>query len=347
MRRSVVRFALAVCAVSACGEEVYYVQAGARGGSDGAPAADADASASVGADASAAGADAPTVQPDAPAGGIDVAPGCVADEDCPPADGVCAMSRCEAGRCVTVNAPSGTRIVDVPADCHATICDGAGHAAGVLVARANAPTPPGPCLVGTCDELGRPGTTPRPAGTACRAAPGTEMCDGAGSCVECNHTRDCAPGLYCDASHRCGSAPCTDLDCGGACPPCDVGKRCRVDADCQSYACDASTATCVLSQCLDHVQDGNETDLDCGGGICQGCELGQGCLLDLDCLSQACDVPTSKCILEQCADHRADGIESDVDCGGGCSACQSGQKCKGNGDCAPGHVCLTATKTCS
>jgi hypothetical protein len=329
--------------VPACGDEVYYVcpngpgagacprgDIGSSGGGAGASDVEGDAS------------DAEVNPPD----GSDGGPACVHDVDCPPPEGLCAAARCNAGRCETVNAPSGSKVPDVPADCRATICDGAGQEAGTVVARSNVPTPAGPCLVGTCDELGRAGTAARPAGTACGAGPDGKMCDAAGSCVECNHTADCASGLYCDASHRCGSAPCTDLDCGGACSPCDLGKRCDIDADCRSYACDATTATCIQSQCLDHVQDGNETALDCGGGICMGCELGQACLVDADCISQACDATSSKCVSDPCADHRADGPESDVDCGGGCPACQVGQTCRTNGDCAPGHVCLGTRKVC-
>jgi hypothetical protein len=346
--------ALAVCVLSACGDEVYYVcpdGSGAHPCSRAAIAAgDAATSDASGShlDAGASPADDSAAETslveaeslDAGDEVSDASPGCVVDVDCPVPDRRCGTSRCNAGRCETMSAPSGTKVLDVPADCHATICDGAGHSAGAVVARSNAPAPAGPCLVGTCDELGRPGAAPLPAGTACSAGPSGKMCDGAGSCVECNHTRDCAPGLYCDATHRCGSVPCTDLDCGGACPPCGLGKRCRVDGDCQSYACEAASNTCIQSQCLDHMQDGNETDLDCGGGICAGCELGQGCLLDQDCLSQACDATASKCVANQCADHRTDGYETGVDCGGGgCPACGPGQKCKTNFDCAGGHFC--------
>jgi hypothetical protein len=166
------------------------------------------------------------------------------------------------------------------------------------------------------------------------------VCDGAGSCVECNHTHDCAPGLYCDVAHHCGSAPCTDLDCGGACPPCDIGKRCLADRDCQSFACDADSATCIQNQCLDHVWDGNETGLDCGGGICQACELGQGCLVDGDCKSMACNALSHQCITDGCADFRADGLETDVDCGGPiCDSCSPGKKCNSSFDCMSGHFC--------
>lgn len=39
--------------------------------------------------------------------------------------------------------------------------------------------------------------------------------------------------------------------------------------------------------CLDGRTDGNETDVDCGGG-CSGCDAGSGCALPLDCSSNIC-----------------------------------------------------------
>jgi hypothetical protein len=317
--------ALALGVLPACGDEVVHVCASGSGAKACARDAQAEVSPDVPSDAGAP-------PPDADASLAEPAP----PDASPEVAGACA------------SAPSGTKVIDVPGSCRATICDGAGNAAGAIVDRSNVPASPSPCLEGTCDELGRAGTAPLASGTVCAAGPGGKVCDGAGSCVECLRTRDCAPGLYCAASHRCGTAACTDLDCGGACAPCELGKRCHVDADCKSYACDAASATCIQSQCLDHVQDGNETDLDCGGGICAGCELGQRCLLDQDCKSQACDTVTSKCISDGCADHRTDGAETDVDCGGGaCPACEVGKRCKFNGDCPAGHVCLGVQKMCS
>jgi hypothetical protein len=329
--------ALALCVLPACGDEVYRLATGTPTDAR----VDGSASSDTGVPRKDGGPDsndAPAAEraPDAAGGAPTTDAG---TSDAGPETGAVAA--------ICANAPSGAKVLDVPADCHATICDGAGHAAGAVVAQSNVPTPDRPCLVGTCDALGRAGTAPRPAGAACAAPGGGSVCDGAGSCVECNHTRDCAPGFYCDVKHHCGSAPCTDLDCGGACPPCDLGKRCQLDADCQSYACDAASATCIQNQCLDHVQDGNETDLDCGGGICGGCELGQACLLDQDCRSQACDTLSHQCVSDQCADHRTDGAESGVDCGGGlCPSCAVGQACKNNLDCQAGHVCLGQMKVC-
>ena len=67
----------------------------------------------------------------------------------------------------------------------------------------------------------------------------------------CAGGSDCAGGLICE-SNLCVAATCgnatldsgeTDVDCGGACAPCALGKACIVPADCESARCDG--ARCV------------------------------------------------------------------------------------------------------
>ncbi len=41
--------------------------------------------------------------------------------------------------------------------------------------------------------------------------------------------------------------------------------------------------------CSNGTRDGAETDLDCGGGVCLGCELGQACAAASDCVSGRCE----------------------------------------------------------
>jgi hypothetical protein len=244
------------------------------------------------------------------------------------------------------DACSSVYLLDVPADCHATIVCSDRDAATLVVDQNNVPVPSSSCLVGTCDKLGEPGTAPSPIRTPCSTPTGETLCDGLGNCVQCLQASDCPTGQVCGATRRCVTASCTDVDCGGVCPPCANGKKCLSNADCASAACDAASLTCVASECTDHRQDGAETDADCGGGICLPCVLGKSCLVSSDCASQACDAITLRCISDGCRDHRKDGIESDVDCGGYlCNSCQVGQACGSSGDCQSGHVC-NSKKVC-
>jgi hypothetical protein len=145
------------------------------------------------------------------------------------------------------------------------------------------------------------------------------------------------------------------VDCGGECPACGLGFVCNTDTDCggqsvgcgpQCY-CDALTFTCVYNDCYDHKLDGAETDLDCGGALCHPCDLGQHCLVDPDCISTWCDLQTLVCITDHCTDHRTDGDEGDVDCGGPtCPSCLPGQHCNSSADCQSGHFCNGSTKVC-
>jgi hypothetical protein len=176
----------------------------------------------------------------------------------------------------------------------------------------------------------------------------------------CKVDNDCT-SMGCDAlSLTCVANPCTDhqkdgtetdVDCGGGtCPTCADGKHCMVNSDCTSMACDAVSFTCDASQCMDGKPDGNETDVDCGGGQCPQCAIGKKCLGDTDCVSpSACDANSLTCVGNQCADHRKDGNETDVDCGGtdACARCPTGKACMVNSDCQSGHTCNGVTHTCS
>jgi hypothetical protein len=125
--------------------------------------------------------------------------------------------------------------------------------------------------------------------------------------------------------------------------------KCLVDADCASNACDAVTRTCITDPCADHRQDGQETDADCGGSACPTCSIGQACAVDGDCTLPACDGVSFLCVNNPCNDHRRDGTETDIDCGGGdsCLRCKPGQACASSTDCRAGHMCSTTSpKVC-
>jgi hypothetical protein len=284
------------------------------------------------------------------AAGAGGAKACISVTECPRPVNACLIARCSAGACVADYAPAGALYaLDAPADCHATTaCDGLGHAT-LAVDQSNAPIPANQCLVGTCNDSGTVGSEPLPSGTPCHADAGGGKCNGQGTCVACLVTADCPLGQTCNSNQECIGQACSDSHCGGACPACVVGQVCARDNDCSSHACDLATLRCVVDrQCADGRQNGNETDEDCGGGVCPRCRLGQACLGDTDCASSACDAISLTCVADTCSDHRMDSDESDVDCGGSnasCSRCGVAKKCTSNIDCPSGHVC-NASKVC-
>jgi hypothetical protein len=183
---------------------------------------------------------------------------------------------------------------------------------------------------------------------------------------DCGSSPGCDPakgGCACDAiSSTCVYDHCSDrkldgtetaVDCGGECPGCGLGQACLVDTDCSETAsgcdvdiggcfCDGISLTCVSTHCDDHKLDNSETAVDCGGGACSGCALGQACGLDFDCTSMACDGVSAVCVGDSCLDHRQDGTETNVDCGGdnaACARCPLGKKCLVTSDCVAGGTC--------
>jgi hypothetical protein len=187
-------------------------------------------------------------------------------------------------------------------------------------------------------------TTFAPAGVECASPDGGGLCDGAGRCVQCLASTDCAPGSSC-AKNTCVPGACTDgvrdgdetdVDCGGAvCAPCAVSKDCAKDGDCASGACDAwAPHRCLADHCLDHRRDVDETDIDCGGS-CAQCPPDHYCKVNTDCTSGFCDVARgSFCLPPQCLDGIRNGYETGVDCGGGlCDPCALGVACEVSSDC--------------
>lgn len=302
---------------------------------------------------------------------------CGAPADCAPTGTSCLVSTCTTACCGTVPAASGTTCTDLGG----RVCDGQGHCQQCL-APVDCPASPTVCQVNTC-TAGTCGHANAPLGTSCMDNGGV-VCDGAGTCTAA-HCMDgirdadesdkdcggsscmpCSIGHQCVAPRDCQTAACsggvcqapscsdmvrngteTDIDCGGGvCPACAVSKGCLVNGDCVSSACDAIKLTCAADQCLDHHRDGLETDVDCGGGVCPACAVGQVCAIDPDCTTSGCDAVSLICIANQCADHRKDGSETDVDCGGPtCAKCATGKGCAQNSDCVA-NACDLVSQSC-
>lgn len=114
-----------------------------------------------------------------------------------------------------------------------------------------------------------------------------------------------------------------------------VTVECLDDEGCSSHVC--VNFKCVAPTCSDRVQNGDETDSDCGGS-CKTC-VGQACETGSQCSSGVC---SAFCLAPSCSDGVKNGEETGIDCGG--SACKKcpGVACRSVMECASG-VCSAGT----
>jgi Cys-rich repeat protein len=282
---------------------------------------------------------------------------------CPQTGTTCVTPSCgPGGTCTTTNAPAETACTDHGG----TVCDGNGNCVACAQA-SDCPKPATACVTPTC-AAGVCGTTNSPEGTVCNDA-GGKVCDGDGHCVQCLTSADCTAGATCDTTtDTCTTPTCTDgikdgqetdVDCGG--PVCDAqdrtcanGKMCLVGPDCQSKVCTGDV--CQVPTCTDGEQNGMETDVDCGGPLCDStghqCPVGDKCLIADDCVSLLCDA-MNLCPAPSCMDGVKNGGETGIDCGNtavtGCPPCIVGQGCVAESDCQSMHcvagICAAASCT--
>jgi hypothetical protein len=95
---------------------------------------------------------------------------------------------------------------------------------------------------------------------------------------------------------------------------------------------------CSAPTCSDGVQNGTETDVDCGGS-CPPCADTKHCTVAADCTSGNCfGYGPGTCV--SCSDGVKDGNETGVDCGG--STCDlMGKRCAVGAGCTIGADCTT------
>lgn len=129
----------------------------------------------------------------------------------------------------------------------------------------------------------------------------------------------------------------TDVDCGGGCPPCAMGDRCKESADCTSGSC--IDGRCQMPTCSDDVKNAAESDVDCGGS-CEPCRAGRDCHVEADCVDGVCAAPECEddecapfCQVATCDDGVQNGSETGLDCGRGCEPCDNGMGCQRDTDC--------------
>ena len=139
------------------------------------------------------------------------------------------------------------------------------------------------------------------------------LCDLFGSCI----CEEGAEGDGCETLNLCGDGVVQEAE------ECDTAIF--------SVPCEQG---CVLPNCSDGQQNGNETDIDCGGGCGATCANNEVCVTDQDCLSRSCGL-NRLCETPSCTDGIQNGDECDVDCGSACAnqPCLLGQYCFENQDC--------------
>jgi hypothetical protein len=156
--------------------------------------------------------------------------------------------------------------------------------------------------------------------------------------------RCCKPGYVCKKQHGKHHCVCPKPHkvCGGRCvnPRTDerncgrCGHRCAAGETCVAGTCTRQQQPTgqqpPAPTCTDGIQNGNETDVDCGGPTCQKCAEGKRCATGTDCATGVCTggvcvAPAPACSADVCgAQH-------------GCPACALDKPCSGGADCASGH----------
>jgi cysteine-rich repeat protein len=106
-------------------------------------------------------------------------------------------------------------------------------------------------------------------------------------------------GEECDDGNASNGDPCLDTCKDAKCGDGFVLQGVEQCDDANASNNDLCTNTCKLAACNDSFKNGNETDVDCGGGTCQKCALTLQCLGGPDCQSGFCS--TGKCALPRAA----------------------------------------------
>jgi hypothetical protein len=152
-----------------------------------------------------------------------------------------------------------------------------------------------------------------------------------------------APGDKCSKASHCCTGICTNEVCACPCGQSVCGGACTSLLDdphnCGACGTVCSSGVCINGQCVasctDGIQDGHETDVDCGGPDCMPCADGKHCLVNSDCLSHVCI--GGVCAAPTCSDGVKNGLETDIDCGGPvCPKCGLGKQCLVGSDCVSG-----------
>lgn len=131
-----------------------------------------------------------------------------------------------------------------------------------------------------------------------------QVCDGAGQIVGQadatdiqNDANDCTvdscAGTSPQHTPKTPGSSCTGAAGAKVCNSVPACVECIAPGDCASGVC-TPAFTCAANSCTDTVKNGSETDVDCGGGACPKCQVGQGCGTPSDCATNVCGT-NAKC----------------------------------------------------
>lgn len=148
---------------------------------------------------------------------------------------------------------------------------------------------------------------------------GTEACDDGNQsnedgCLDTCELASCGDGFVgpneaCDDGNEVdgdGCNSCALPGCGNGIV--DMGEECDDGNDDDFDFC----GNCIAATCTDEAQNGDETDLDCGGS-CDPCQPDQACIIGEDCVYDACtndtcDYPKSCKQIKEQNEQAEDGV---------------------------------------
>jgi hypothetical protein len=254
----------------------------------------------------------------------------------------CTADLCTAGICSNPVEPAETPCPDPKG-----VCDGKGNCVECLVrsganeyadCAGNYPNDPicdgatDKCV--SCNDGVKDGkeTGVDCGGPDCGACP-AQPCDakGCGDKTFCDTAENICCNTVCNQTCQActmknGTAP------DGTCSDVPVGKdpfnQCSMSGTATAGGCGAVMGKCA---CEDGIKNQNETDVDCGGGTCPGCEGGQKCVQDADCASDVPNCVGGVCCQSVCIDT--------------CFACNTSGMCAALPAGSPNAAC-TATQAC-
>ena len=255
----------------------------------------------------------------------------------------CQPWTCDAGACNANNKADGTPAdQQVSGDCQQVQCNGGGGVKNVAD-NGDVPADDGnQCTSESCSS-GNPIHPPLAAETACSQNGGV-VCNGSVSspaCVQCYDNDQCTVPPNTTCNQGTWTCQCTPTTCGA------LGLTCGPGPDgCSGWL-----------SCNTGVQDGSETDVDCGGNpltCLTRCSNGKNCTTGTDCTSTICQANDLKCCNETCTSdcescatgtctHYNDNTDPETKCPSGQSCQQSSGTCKKvNGQtCSNGSECIS------